>query len=127
MAVGTRDYSFKDLYLSIKGGNENEGYTKIANGYILQWGHANCKVKVGTEYTTTITFPIAFPNDCIMVIPVAQLNSRVGGTAGVGSVIINAIPLGGNSKAEILTNAVNSVGLSTVDNNIFTGWIAIGN
>jgi hypothetical protein len=38
----------------------NDGYQKIAGGLIIQWGS-----KTFTSGTGTVTFPIAFPNQCI--------------------------------------------------------------
>lgn len=45
-------------FTNSKGGN---GYTKLPNGIILQWG------RVTGAGTITATFPIAFPNDCINI------------------------------------------------------------
>jgi len=93
----------------------------------MQWGDITCKVKVGTEYTTPIIFPIAFPNKPYSIIAVAKYNSRVGGTAGIGSVIVNArSTMANKTGADIITGAINSAGLSTVDNDILVGWISIG-
>lgn len=42
------------------------GYQKLPGGLILQWGHKD--VSSGSlSYTTSVTFPIAFPTKCIWI------------------------------------------------------------
>lgn len=48
------------------------GYLKLANGLMLQWGTATGG---SGESTGTITFPTAFPTECFVVIPVARIAS----------------------------------------------------
>lgn len=43
------------------------GYQKLPSGLIIQWGEVS--QSSGTEGSTSITFPIAFPNACLQVIP----------------------------------------------------------
>ncbi len=127
MVLGTAALPFKDLFIGSYSPSLSNGYTRLPNGNIMQWGEITCKVKVGTEYTTPITFPIAFPNKPYSIIAVAKYNSRVGGTAGIGSVIVNArSTMANKTGADIITGAINSAGLSTVDNDILVGWISIG-
>ncbi|HAY3897730.1 TPA: carbohydrate binding domain-containing protein [Escherichia coli] len=127
MSLGTAAFAFKDLFIGSYSPSLSNGYTRLPNGNIMQWGEITCKAKVGTEYTTPITFPIAFPNKPYSIIAVAKYNSRVGGTAGIGSVIVNArSTMANKTGADIITGAINSAGLSTVDNDILVGWISIG-
>ena len=46
------------------------GYQKLPNGLIFQWG-----IHSRSTGTTTITFPIAFPNGCFIVLPRATIAS----------------------------------------------------
>ena len=39
------------------------GYVKMANGLILQWGN----IALGGNRQETVTFPITFPNECLNV------------------------------------------------------------
>ena len=64
-----------DFVNSMLGGNTipaiskaTNGYVKIANGLILQWGN----VALGGNRQVTVTFPITFPNKCLNV----QASSR---------------------------------------------------
>lgn len=50
------------------------GYTKLFNGLILQWGVAT----VASDVTTNITMPTTFPNACLF----AALNGGIAGDTG---------------------------------------------
>lgn len=58
--LGNPTVSFKDIFLSgvLKSAN---GYDKLPNGFILQWGVVSTTSNVTAEYT----FPIAFPTECL--------------------------------------------------------------
>lgn len=47
---------------------EDNGYVKFANGFIIQWGNK----------TSPVTFPIAFPTDCLNVVATIQINGDDG-------------------------------------------------
>jgi hypothetical protein len=80
------------------------GYTKLTNGIILQWGYAN-----GTGIPTNITFPITFPSNCWSVSITTDRNS-----SGAN----------GYNHAYSVTTA----GFSAVMDANYDGWfIAIGN
>lgn len=66
MTLGLEANPFKDIFLtgSLK---DNNGYTKLPNGFILQWGRA--KQSSASGNTVQVTFPIAFPVK--MLCPVA--------------------------------------------------------
>ena len=66
--LGSSNYKWKDIYLNGMNKNAN-GYTKLPNGLIMQWGYHHFLDKVnegGFESTysvrTPVSFPIAFPN-----------------------------------------------------------------
>lgn len=63
----------------------NSGYYKLPGGLIIQWGRYGSSV--GAFATPTITFPLAFPNNCYVVIPQKVQNSAVN-----DGVFINAAP-----------------------------------
>ena len=48
----------------------SNGYSKLANGVIMQWGYAT-----GTAVPTTVTFPLTFPNACRSVSVTTDRNS----------------------------------------------------
>ena len=72
--VGSTSESFAD-----------DGYVKLDNGLIMQWGQET--VSATTE---TVTFPIEFPTACLNVVATAYRSSVTGGlTNAVG---INTLP-----------------------------------
>ena len=65
--IGGANIPFKDIYLSgvSKGVN---GYTRLPNGLILQWGIVDITVPTDTRFVgKVVTFPIAFPNGATIV------------------------------------------------------------
>ncbi|TDX48327.1 gp53-like domain-containing protein [Orenia marismortui] len=48
----------------VKQTNPIQGYTKLPNGLFLMWGKTNGQ---NGDYTTTVNFPTAFPNECINI------------------------------------------------------------
>ena len=44
------------------------GYTYLPNGLIIQWGEEASFHDISSDYTTTITFPITFPNAVLQVV-----------------------------------------------------------
>ena len=55
--LGTSQYRWKDIYIGDSNTNSN-GYTKLPNGLILQWGVVQLNANTNT---TTFTLPLAFP------------------------------------------------------------------
>ncbi|CAM6053345.1 unnamed protein product [Sphagnum tenellum] len=55
-------------------GNATGGYMQLPNGFIIQW----FSVIVPTQSLTDVTFPYAFPNNCLMVV------------GNVGSIYLNS-------------------------------------
>ena len=80
------------------------GYTKLTNGIILQWGFA-----YGTGVGTTVTFPLTFPTNCWSV---------------------SATTFRGSQGAEGYNHAtsVTTTGFTAVFDGPYDGWwMAIGN
>lgn len=91
--LGSPSIPWDDIYL--KGSSKaTNGYTKLPNGFILQWG-----VNAGLQTGWGTSFPIAFPTACVTIIPVCtssniaiKITSKsatnfvidVGTTTGVG-------------------------------------------
>ena len=61
--VGSTSESFAD-----------DGYVKLDNGLIMQWGQ-----ETAAEASETVTFPIAFPNACLNVTCTDYANGDTGG------------------------------------------------
>lgn len=87
-----------------------DGYVKFANGLILQWGR---KALVGAGTTSTVTLPIAFPNNIFICF---------GGPSAINVGLdssSNSAGKNGTSKSTIL--------VTTDANGGGTTWFAIGN
>lgn len=68
----------------------SNGYVKLANGFIFQWGIVGSIGRTGT----TVTFPIAFPNVCLngqMSLIVANTNDWWSGSVGAVTTTTMAI------------------------------------
>lgn len=64
-SLATKSYVDSKLSGDFAQSFASNGYTKLPNGLILQWGYRNNAFTVTQE---TNTFPIAFPNACLNVI-----------------------------------------------------------
>ncbi len=64
--IGGAFSRFNDVYAdNFNNGTSSvgsNGYSKLTNGVIIQWGYAT-----GTAIPTTVSFPLAFPNACYSV------------------------------------------------------------
>ena len=79
--LGTYGVRFKDLYLSGSSVSAN-GYTKLPNGLIMQWGTwTNTPTTTSNSTTFTINFPTSFPSACIHVQPYASAFATSGNWA----------------------------------------------
>ena len=87
--IGMMSNKFKNIYLTdyITGVN---GYTKLTNGFIEQWGEVAIPLTLDTSYTKLITFPIAFPNKCIGVYPTCDYDGTGSSSAAIASILSNA-------------------------------------
>ena len=75
LAVSKADLSD---FASLRAGN---GYQKLPNGLILQWG----SVSIGVDSAVNITFPIAFPNAVLNAQSTVNGGGAIGGTAVLSS------------------------------------------
>ena len=100
--LGSSNYKWKDIYLNGVNKNAN-GYTKLPNGLIMQWGTA--KSWSGGHIWTT--YPITFPNSTLSV-NLSLITDNVSG-------IVNC-------------NSFNNSGLNFVSNlsQLDVKWVAIG-
>jgi hypothetical protein len=84
------------------------GYQKLSNGLILQWGEYP-----GGAHQPTITFPIAFPNACHMV-------STTGATDN-DSVAVNS-----KSTTQFVASQLDQAGATSTNATTGFYWFAIG-
>lgn len=63
LSLGMQSRTWKDIWLGTFS-KDTAGYTKLPNGMILQWGNGGFSVG---QSSNTLTFPIAFPNKCVVV------------------------------------------------------------
>lgn len=68
----------------------SNGYTKLPNGMILQWGTSS--VPTANYAVQTITFPIAFPTACLNVQVCGRTPYYAGGAAYENSIKVNGVP-----------------------------------
>ena len=87
------------------------GYVKLPGGIIIQWGYYN------GAGSATITFPLAFPNNCFA----AVANAYVGNSSGGDIVEVSSV-----SKTALYCSLVNATTATVVTSGI-AWWIAIGN
>ena len=76
-------------FVNLAGTLSSNGYVKLINGLIIQW----CSGVVNAGATSTINFPMAFPNALFQCYPVEQGNNQTGwsvsSTTGSGITIRN--------------------------------------
>ena len=115
--LGSSNYKWKNIYLSGVSKSKN-GYTKLPNGLIMQWG---TWVKTATEtsssYTYTINFPTSFPSTCLMVVPYASAFSTKGNYHPQCCASVMSDSSASDFKFKIAT---------TIDIRNELNWIAIG-
>lgn len=89
------------------------GYTFLPGGMLLQWGKAGSK-----SNGNSISFPIAFPNACFLVVP-AQYQTATESDQRSLSVVI--------SSTTSFTIRITTLGSSPTGATAFLSWMAIGN
>lgn len=62
-----KDGFFDNVHIGTSSANIN-GYTKIGNGLLMQWGYRSIEAPVSNAYHN-ITFAIAFPSACLTSVP----------------------------------------------------------
>lgn len=104
-------YALQSAFVNSKATN---GYQKLPNGLILQWGSGSIASTTAAQ-TLTIPFPIAFPNACLSV------NLSHNGNTGSGSA-------GERMSVEGISSLTgfNSVYSSTASITLNYFWMAIG-
>lgn len=97
LSLGNEYYKFKDIWIGefLKSPN---GYTKLPNGFILQWGQVTFVIDTGTNIMQTINFPISFPNVCLFSNINCNFNRTLGNLTWTDIVNIRATP---TSKSEL--------------------------
>ncbi|MBK3800467.1 hypothetical protein GAY33_14695 [Azospirillum brasilense] len=94
------------------------GYIKFPNGLILQWGNGPC----AANGNTSLTFPIAFPNNCYRVIPIGAQ-----GSGGVQAyVTFNSATLTGFVCNCFLASSGQAPVLAAVAGSVNVEYFAIG-
>jgi hypothetical protein len=97
----------------------SNGYTKLPNGMILQWGTSS--TTTANYAVGTITFPIAFPTACLNV----QIGRKMPYYAGGGAAYESGILLNGNPTTTSFQFYVNWAG-SQAGSPFWPIWVAIG-
>ena len=89
----------------------SNGYQKFASGLVMQWGSATC----GREASTTINWPVTFPNACLQA------------TATYGAVANTATTDSGDISVLTLTTTTAKIHIGAIqDSTILARFIAIG-
>lgn len=92
---GTLTNDGRNVLSLVNQNSYKEGYMKLSNGFLLQWGHVTGIGISSGVVDTTITYPIQFPSKCLVFIAVVDVVdndnylatqfgciSRVAGNAG---------------------------------------------
>ena len=113
--LGTSENPWNDIF--IKGISKNtNGYTKLPNGMILQWGTVAGSISNGFKQLW-VNFPITFPNTCHAVICTPKTSGGYDLSGLLVETDFNSIGLNFNIR-QILGNVGNHAFQAT--------WIAIG-
>lgn len=81
--------------------NASAGYYKLPSGWIIQWVN---NVTCNTGTTTTVTWPVAFPTQCVAV--VSAPNAFITGQLGSISRTVNDVGIGNNSGTNITPQVI---------------------
>ncbi|KLG02817.1 gp53-like domain-containing protein, partial [Enterobacter asburiae] len=108
--VGTGANQIPDMS-SFIGNLATNGYSRLPNGLVFQWGWFGMRATAGAVGTTTITLPIAFPVAFLTLS--AMFSTQDPSTRSVG---FNTALSG--------RTAINFTYVSPTDNSIF--WFAVG-
>lgn len=88
------------------------GYSYLPNGLIVQWGTSG---SIASDSSTTVTFPISFPNNCFCVTQAPKSSSAIVDNWGM--------VLSFTTSQAVLARGANS---GTIESNV-SYWMAIGN
>lgn len=102
----------------------NNGYTKLPNGMILQWGEFNWVIcGGGVNNYSSVTLPISFPNNNTMCSASINYNKGEDSGAWIEYVSVNARS---NGRTGLHFNAVNFHNTWSGDKTFTFRWFAIG-
>ena len=119
--LGVSSYRWKDIWLSSYSINTN-GYTKLPNGLILQWGvFVTSGINANADLTSTVTLPISFPTKILMIIPIIQKCLNASGTTVNVEIAIKQALAYTSSTFGIKLNAK-----AYVEGGVQIGYITIG-
>lgn len=77
--IGVPGYPFKNAFIGSSGGDNNNGHTKLTNGYLMQWG----QITVPANSEATITYPLYYSSPTYPVI--TPIGNRANGPSSVTS------------------------------------------
>lgn len=120
-SLGSNTFHWKDIFAGAFSKNNN-GYTKLTNGVILQWGVVNTVLSTNGETVSgNITLPVAFPTRCAISI---GRPSFVDGGSFKASLYNGAIsPASSNTLGYYFCRHVNG---PTIAEPVIINWVAIG-
>lgn len=97
----------------------DNGYVKLLNGIIIQWGSQTVSDITVNEYTKDISFPITFPNKCTNIqVTINDVGYGIQGfTTSVGVQELSASKFKANFKST--SNRYSSISIKLY-------WLAIG-
>jgi hypothetical protein len=107
--------SVSDILMDIGHSFTSNGFQKLSDGFIIQWGVANANFN---SSNVTVTFPIAFPTAVLSIV------ATIAGASGVinGGVGYPQVNVWTTTTFNIYGDYTNSTAL-----NVPTSWIAVGN
>lgn len=106
----------------------NNGYTKLPNGIIIQWGEIVITVNKGTQATKILTLPTSFPNKAICggANPIYDNTASSAPSAG-GMIGIIQSSYGASSTRILLTDSgTSAVNLASGAHDISVVWWLLG-
>lgn len=119
-----RKLSIEDIELLGGYSKGSNGYTKLPNGFILQWGYGNFDISEnGTVINKVVTLPVVFPNMCVTQgMVVREVISATGGTYKASA--FNCAPFGVTSQITLYANTFGKISIS--DRQARVNWWALG-
>lgn len=115
--IGMMSNKFKDIFLVDYIAAEN-GYTKLPNQFILQWGVTTIDLPYGAGANKLINFPLSFKNKCYFGFATADFDEAGNSVAACAGIIANAGVLK-SSETENKTQLWLTIGHTPVAS---TGW-----
>lgn len=98
------------------------GYTKLSNGFILQWGDfTTAGINANSEITPQRVFPFAFPTSTLIVVPFVKKCITEQGAYLTSEVVIKTVTINSKSAFQIRIKAK-----EYVSGGVVVGYLAIG-